>query len=83
MGTSLHPTPGVDLTADRAADVDADGAHVGLVGVADAVVQGDEDAAAGRQQTEDQQQHTQTVEDHGPTAHPPQLREHCGHSQQR
>lgn len=53
----------VPLTAKRAADVDADGPHVGLIRVTDAVVEGDKDAAGGKQQTGDQQAQNQSVQD--------------------
>lgn len=45
------------LTAQRAAEVDAHGPHVGLVRVADAVVERDQDGGSGAEQAQGQQGH--------------------------
>lgn len=63
-------------TAERAADVDANGPHVGLVRITDAVVEGDEDAEGGKQQTQDQQEHSQGVQDYIDTSYVCQRRNH-------
>lgn len=42
-------------TTEGAAGVDAHGPHIGLIGVADTVVEGDEDAGGREQKTQDQQ----------------------------
>lgn len=59
----------VSPTAERAADVDANGPHVGLVRITDAVVEGDEDAEGGKQQTQDQQEHSQGMQDYIDTSY--------------
>lgn len=72
----------VSPTAERAADVDANGPHVGLVRITDAVVEGDEDAEGGKQQTQDQQEHSQGVQDYIDTSYVCQRRNHYTHGVQ-
>lgn len=51
-----------NLTTERAADVDSNITHASLVRVADAVVERQEDAAGGKQQTQGQKDHRQKVQ---------------------
>lgn len=67
-------------TAERAADIDANGPHVGLVRITDAVVEGDEDAEGGKQQTQDQQEHSQGMQDYIDTSYWCQRRNHYTHT---
>lgn len=53
------------LTAEWGADVDASGPHVGLIRVTETVVEGDEDAAGGKHERQDQQAQNQTVQGNG------------------
>ena len=64
-------------TADGAAGVDAHGPHVGLIGVADAVVEGDDDADGREQKTQDQQAQNQGVQGQRASSDYPQHAKHC------
>ncbi len=70
----------LSLTAERAAGVDADRPHVGLIRVTDAVVEGDEDAEGRTQQTQDQQAQNQRVQDRRANAFFCQHRNHYTHT---
>lgn len=63
-------------TAEGAADIDAHGPHVGLIGVADAVVEGDEDAGGRGHKTQDQQAQDEGVQDQRGSSHFPQQVKH-------
>lgn len=64
------------LTAQRAAGVDANGPHVGLVRVADAVVERDQDGDSGAEQAQGQQGHHSDLKGCRGDLRPDQLRNH-------
>lgn len=70
------------LTAEGAADVDAHGPHVGLIGVTDAVVEGDAAAGSRTQKTQDQQAQNQGVEGQWGSSNLSQYRKHCRQKQE-
>lgn len=71
----------VPPTAEGAADVDAHGPHVGLIGVTDAVVKGDDAAGSRTQKTQDQQAHNKGVEGQWGSSNLSQYPKHCRQTQ--
>lgn len=67
----------VPPTTEGAAGVDAHGPHVGLIGVADTVVEGDEDAGGREQKTKDQQAQNQGVQGQWRSSDFSQHGKHC------
>lgn len=72
----------VPPTTEGAAGVDAHGPHVGLIGVTDAVVEGDDDAGTRTQKTQDQQAQNQGVEGQWGSSNLSQHRKHCRQTQE-
>lgn len=70
-------------TAKGAAGVDAHGPHPGLIGVTEAVVEGDEDAGGRKQKAQDQQAHDQGVEGQRGSSNFSHHRKHCTHRHKR
>lgn len=68
-------------TAEGAAGVDAPGPQVGLVGVTDAVVEGDENADGREEKAEDQQGHHQGVKSQRGSSDFSQHLKHCTQTQ--